>query len=101
MEKERFAKQVLRYRWPSMCRNWALGLANFIIGRVLGLRRNEDAEVIKRLVDTAKDDRLRVLLISGTEDRAVPVSNTRRVRKLLNCPLVLMKKLGHVAHEED
>merc|ERR1712187_818914 len=99
LEKDRYDKQVLRYRWPSMCNGWALGLANFVTGRLLGSR--EDREVLWRLVETVKEGSLRVLIISGSEDRLVPVGNTRRVKNLLRCPLVLLKGLGHVAHEED
>lgn len=99
MTKAHFAKQVLRYRWPSMSRDWALGLANFITAR--GLWLQEDREVLRRLIETVNEGKVRVLIISGAEDWVVPVINTRRLRKILKCPLVLMKGLGHLAHEEN
>ena len=42
-----------------------------------------------------------MLLVTGSQDRAVPVSNTERLQRTLGCPLVLLDGLGHVAHEED
>ncbi|CAJ1359014.1 unnamed protein product, partial [Effrenium voratum] len=35
MDPSRLEDQVLRYRWPSLCEGWALGLANFVTARLL------------------------------------------------------------------
>ncbi|CAE7948641.1 HERC1 [Symbiodinium sp. KB8] len=49
MGAERLDKQVLLYRWPSLCEGWALGLANFLSARLLSI--SEDGLVLQRLVD--------------------------------------------------
>eukprot|EP00435_Cladocopium_sp_Y103_P041199 s1192_g11.t1 len=42
MEEERARLQVLRYRWPSLCEHWALGLANF--DGVVPVARSKDLQ---------------------------------------------------------
>ena len=51
--EEKFSRQVLKYRWPSLFEGWALGLANFVVARSLrGLE--EDQEVLRDLVSAYK-----------------------------------------------
>ena len=43
--------QVLRYRWPSLCEGWALGLANFVTARLVTM---EDSLLLHQLIEAGK-----------------------------------------------
>ncbi|CAE7572318.1 unnamed protein product [Symbiodinium sp. CCMP2592] len=75
MDAVRLDKQVLLYRWPSLCEGWALGLANFVSARLLSI--GEDALVLQRLVDACKAGKLRVLIVTGDKDLLQPLADRK------------------------
>lgn len=108
MGQQRFALQVLRYRWPSLCQGWALGLANFVVARLAG-GLEEDADALRRLrAATPHAARapsagpgLRLLIVAGSQDKVIPVKLSRKLQSLLGCELVTLEGCGHCCHEED
>jgi len=98
--EERFAAQVLRYRWPSLFRGWSEGLANFVVAR-LADGASEDVGALQRLVSAKGSGNLRVLIVTGSEDKVIPASLTKRLQSMLECEMVVLEGVGHVAHEEE
>eukprot|EP00434_Breviolum_minutum_P011884 symbB.v1.2.010485.t1/scaffold674.1/size176181/2 len=128
LDKEGAERQVLRYRWPSLSENWALGLANFVTARLITMEDvdrdgvdfhpgpgltlmvvdlasmvqfHQDALVLHELIEASLENHLRVLIITGDQDRVVPVARSKFLQKLLQCDLQIMEGCGHIAHEED
>ncbi|CAE7860046.1 unnamed protein product [Symbiodinium necroappetens] len=90
MGAERLDKQVLLYRWPSLCEGWALGLANFVSVRLLSI--SEDGLVLQRLVDACKARKLRVLIVSGGKDPLQLLADPKGIHGLMSSFLALGRR---------
>ncbi|CAK9025404.1 unnamed protein product [Durusdinium trenchii] len=98
LDGEALKRQVLRYRWPSLSVRWAYGLSNFVTARLITM---EDALVLHELIEASMEGNLRVLIVTGDQDKVVPVGRSKFLQKLLQCDLELIEGCGHIAHEED
>ncbi|CAL1169675.1 unnamed protein product [Cladocopium goreaui] len=92
MDEERARLQVLRYRWPSLSEHWALGLANFVTARLITM---EDGLVLHELIEASLEGNLRVLIITGDQDRVVPLARSKDLQSLLRCDLQMMEAIIH------
>jgi magnesium chelatase accessory protein len=68
------------------------------VAAALGMMANWDLHVFQRRLKGLK---IRVILVVGTQDRAVSPDDAFKVRDCLrNAQVVLLRGLGHLAHEE-
>jgi len=108
-------EMMVRYRWPAQVHGADRGVAcvalammwrskDELMQRLTGRtsrsgvgRQQTDAEVCERLAALG----LPILILHGTADRIVPISNSRALaRKLPAARLVEIQGCGHVPHEE-
>ena len=68
------------------------------VAAALGMMANWDLEPLKRDLPRLKP---RLVLVAGTNDQTIPATTSLRVRELVpSARLVLLRGLGHLAHEE-
>ena len=115
---------LTRYRWPSQVAGADRGVACFVLSALLGARPLPTADLTSvgapgtrgaearaaaalamtdaQLVRALREAEVPVLILHGTDDRLVPVSNSRRLAQQLG-PLATLVELpgcGHCPHEE-
>lgn len=100
------------YRLPQLVKGWEIGLVRFIRARVADQRRLgqilKDAyngtvqqSQTEQLAHAVAQQNIKVLILHGVGDRLVPVSNSRRLVKLIpNAELIEFQDCGHVPQEE-
>jgi len=88
---------VTDYRWPSLVEDWDRGLALFVASRIYGVP--EETGLADKLKDACKDG-LRVVVVSGDDDRIVPASSSKALSEAIGANLVSLRG-GHTLHEED
>lgn len=100
------------YRLPQLVRGWEIGLVRFVRARVADSRSL--VQVLKdayngrtplsqaeQLAHAVAQQDIKVLILHGSGDRLVPVSNSRRLAKLMpNAELIEYVDCGHVPQEE-
>eukprot|EP00968_Pinguiococcus_pyrenoidosus_P015599 scaffold1449_cov244-Pinguiococcus_pyrenoidosus.AAC.4 len=58
--------------------------------------------VVNKLSKLASEGKVDLLILHGTEDAVVPISNSRNLHKLVpGAKLIELKGAGHCPHEED
>ncbi len=78
------------YELPLRAENWDRGLWYYVLA-------NEGHE---GLVDSLKQSRVPILIVSGDDDRIVPTASSIRLAEEINTELKLLKACGHVPQEE-
>ncbi|KAL0049992.1 hypothetical protein WJX82_002227 [Trebouxia sp. C0006] len=100
------------YRLPQLVRGWEIGLVRFVRARVADSR--SFVQVLKgayngrtplsqaeQLAHAVAQQDIKVLILHGSGDRLVPVSNSRRLAKVMpNAELIEYVDCGHVPQEE-
>lgn len=100
------------YRLPQLVRGWEIGLVRFVRARVA-----DDRNIVQIVKDTyngrtplsqaeqlahaVADHNIKVLILHGVGDRLVPVSNSRRLARIIpHAELIEYRDCGHVPQEE-
>ncbi len=83
------AETIEGYRRPLQVRDWDRALWELVIAP----RPDDPAELLSGV-------ECPVLVIAGTEDRAVPFEDSARVAELLDARLATFEGVGHIPHEE-
>jgi pimeloyl-ACP methyl ester carboxylesterase len=116
---------LTRYRWPAQVAGADRGVACFVLSALLGARQLRTADLTSvgapeardaearaaaalamtdaQLVRALREAEVPVLIVHGTDDRLVPLSNSRRLAQQLG-PLATLVELpgcGHCPQEED
>ncbi|KAL0041381.1 hypothetical protein WJX79_001388 [Trebouxia sp. C0005] len=100
------------YRLPQLVKGWEIGLVRFVRAQVADSRTF--VQVLKdayngrtplsqaeQLAHAVAQQDIKVLILHGSGDRLVPVSNSRRLAKLMpNAELIEYVDCGHVPQEE-
>jgi pimeloyl-ACP methyl ester carboxylesterase len=102
---------LTQYQWPSLVRDWDMGMAHFLRTHlrwaVLALSTHVcwSVEVPtcegQTLVQKLNATELPILIVHGSEDILVPARNSRRLhQQLQNSTFVELPQCGHTPHEE-
>lgn len=102
---------LTQYQWPSLVRDWDMGMAHFLRTHlrwaVLALSTHVSWSVEvptcegQSLVQKLNATDLPILIVHGSEDILVPVRNSRRLhQQLQNSEFVELPRCGHTPHEE-
>jgi len=102
-------EMLLRYRWPVQVRGSSVGFLRFVRAQLLDTRRGGaqaevagSVEVELPLWEELQSLQLPILIIHGTQDRLVPVTNSRRLAASMpGCTLLELPECGHNPHEES
>lgn len=113
VDKSRVTPQYVdAYRLGQLVRGWEGGILRFLSGRfsenaslwhatIAALAGDGHLSQAERLAAACQRGGIKVLIIHGKEDALVPVSNSRRLARLLpNATLVELEACGHMPHEE-
>jgi pimeloyl-ACP methyl ester carboxylesterase len=84
------AEVRLNYRKPLQMANWDRALWEF----TLASQHDDLAAQLSRLT-------VPVLVVSGDDDRIVPLASSERLAQALGAPLAVMPASGHLPHEEQ
>lgn len=84
------------YRRPLAMRGWVSGILNFTRSMVLESQAN-----IAKLVEGIGESGVPVLIVHGSKDRVIPLSNSQElVKRIPGARLVVMEGFGHLPQEE-
>lgn len=101
------------YRLCMLVRGWERGILRFICARfsekssilhAISSIFEDDGHLTQaeRLALACRDHSIPVLIVHGTEDALIPVSNSRRLARIIpNSKLVEFNETGHMPHEEN
>lgn len=101
------------FRLPLLLRGWDWGLVKFIRARLansdrtiaehlMGAWKNwKQPGLAQRLADATMRHGIRVVIVHGTNDKLIPVNNSKRLAALIpGAAFVEYPACGHVPHEE-
>ena len=101
------------YRRPSAVSGWDTGMVRGVLaaatGGVNGVsaflgKQSPNASLDKpeNIVKALNESKARVLIVHGSDDFIVPVSNSEKLAQMMpKAQLVVMPGVGHMPHEED
>jgi len=90
---------VLRYRWPSICYDWAKGLLTF--SRAVPYAKYPGGDK-KLLQDVLSLPNTTVVIVHGSKDRIVPIRNSQILVDLYpQIKLITLPGQGHNPFEEE
>jgi pimeloyl-ACP methyl ester carboxylesterase len=101
------------YRRPSAVLGWDTGIVRVVLAAATGgvggvaaffgkKSPHAETDLPANIIKALNASKARVLIVHGSEDFIVPVSNSENLAKMIpKAQLVVMPGVGHLPHEED